>query len=369
MIVISIGSERGLFVENHPARLRIAEYGKLFDELHIIVFSLKKLKNHSTKIADNVWVYSTNSFSKFCYIYDAIRIGKKIIQKHSKEIIIATAQDPFEAGAVALALKRKYDIEVQLQIHTDIFSPYFQATFLNKIRMILFRKQIPEADRLRVVSKRIKMSILTKWPRLKERIQVLPIYISEKIKKQRIENTKKSYTILTVGRLQTEKNTLLSIEISKKLLERGLDIRTIIVGSGPLREKLEKKVHEYNLQEKIVFAGWHNDLTQYYRDADIYLGTSRYEGYGLTLLEAALTGCPIVTTDVGIAPELLGSYKTAYICAQDDLDSFVFAVSDILENPEKRRAYQKELQKNAENINPKSQKAYFEALARGITGK
>ena len=68
----------------------------------------------------------------------------------------------------------------------------------------------------------------------------------------------------------------------------------------------------------MFLRGWQDDLTSYYKNADLFLNVSNYEGYGLAL-EAAISGCPIVTTDVGIAPELQKSGATISICPVGDV--------------------------------------------------
>ena len=74
----------------------------------------------------------------------------------------------------------------------------------------------------------------------------------------------------------------------------------------------------YKLTANIVFEGWQNDSLSYYKTADLFLNTSNYEGYGLTFLEAAVSGCPIVTTDVGIASELKKNGADVSACPVGD---------------------------------------------------
>ena len=76
--VLMIGSDRKLFEEGSAVVERIKGYGALVEELHIIVFALKSLGFTDKRIAPNVWIYPTNSFSRWLYIYDAASLGKKI---------------------------------------------------------------------------------------------------------------------------------------------------------------------------------------------------------------------------------------------------------------------------------------------------
>jgi len=83
MKVLSIGTDRTLYDEKSAVSERTIMYGQKMEELHIVVFSLKKHGLAEKKLSANVTIYPTNSFSRLNYIWDALAIGKKIIQKKS----------------------------------------------------------------------------------------------------------------------------------------------------------------------------------------------------------------------------------------------------------------------------------------------
>src|SRR3989344_7606147 len=97
MKVLMISTDRKIFEDGSAVRARMIEYGKLFDELHIVVFTKRNL-NVKIQISKNVFAYPTNSLSRFLYIFDAIKIGASIIKncKLKIENCVITTQDPFE---------------------------------------------------------------------------------------------------------------------------------------------------------------------------------------------------------------------------------------------------------------------------------
>jgi len=125
--ILMIGSDRKLFEDNSAVIERIKEYGKLVSELHIIVFARKSLNLKEKQIASNVWIYPTNSVSRWFYPLDAIKIGKKI------NATMITTQDPFECGWAGLRLKKILKIPLEAQLHTDPSSEQFSG-FLNFVR-------------------------------------------------------------------------------------------------------------------------------------------------------------------------------------------------------------------------------------------
>src|SRR4051812_23232359 len=114
MKVLSIGMDKKLFVDGSDVLSRSIGYAEKMEELHIVVFALEKAGYVEKKIG-NLFIYPTNSKSRFKYISDAKKIGQKIIQKNSGDWIITT-QDPFETGLVGYKLKKKLNLPLQIQI-------------------------------------------------------------------------------------------------------------------------------------------------------------------------------------------------------------------------------------------------------------
>ena len=117
--------------------------------------------------------------------------------------------------------------------------------------------------------------------------------------------------VLTVTRLEEEKNPLLLPEILGQLRAEG-DWRLEIVGAGPLRAALEEKALRLGLTDALELSGYipfGDELRERYRLADAFLHVSLTEGLPQVLFEAAAAGLPIVATDVGGVAEALGSER------------------------------------------------------------
>ncbi len=338
--VLSIGSDRNLFKEGSDVSNRIKEYGTLVDELHIVVFALSKLGLKEKQIAPNVWVYPTNSFSRIFYIWDATRLGKDLVfkQKFVRGKSLITTQDPFESGLVGLNIKHKWRIPLEVQLHTDPFSQHFKG-FLNGIRKKIVYKVLPGADSLRVVNKSLADKINSLKILNTQNISILPIYIDkEKIQMQKISFDVHArygwgFVILSVARLTKEKNLGLAIRVLKRVREQFPDTGLLILGEGPERKNLESLAHSLKQEFNVSFPGWDENTASYYQSSDLYLQTSFFEGYGLSLVEAGLSGLPVVTTKVGVAEELTNG-KDAFICESNDEESLVMAVLSLIKNPE-----------------------------------
>ncbi len=116
----------------------------------------------------------------------------------------------------------------------------------------------------------------------------------------------KQFCIVTIGRLVPQKDypTLLhAIQIASQHLPQ---LRLRIVGVGPLEKDLKTLANKLNISNNIEWLGKQSDVKKVLVSADMFLLTSKYEGFGLALLEAVSVGVPIVSTRFSAVSEVLG---------------------------------------------------------------
>lgn len=108
--------------------------------------------------------------------------------------------------------------------------------------------------------------------------------------------------VITVGRLDAEKNPLLLADVLAALVAQGTEARLVVVGDGPLREALEARLAELGVADRADVKGYvpiDGGLIGLYRGADAFLHVSHTEGLPQVLFEAFAAGLPVVATDVG----------------------------------------------------------------------
>ncbi|MES2668690.1 MAG: glycosyltransferase [Patescibacteria group bacterium] len=330
MKVLMVSLDRKAFIEGDPARLRLASYGQVFSELHIVVYAERKLGLSEEQIAENVWLYPTDSASKLSYIGDALRIGKRV----GKGCDIVSGQDLGETGLAASLIARSLKIPLQLQDHADVFDPWFAREGLgNRLRVMLARFLLPQADCLRVVLPRMKTRLLERYPRLRAHIEVLPVYTPVEAFRQALTSfslkeryPQFSHISLMASRLVPQKDIALALRAFEEADVPGSGL--VIVGEGQLRPALEAEALRLGLSERVIFVSWENDLVSYYKTADLFLLSSRYESYCRTLVEAAACGLPFVATDVGVASALVDSGAQGSVVPVNDSKAFANAIRD-----------------------------------------
>lgn len=361
--VLMISTDAKILTEGSDVRARMIEYGKLFDELHIIVFTLKARANvPNAALSQNIFVYPTQSLTKLFYIKDATKIGESIIAraKLGAGHAVITTQDPFETGTVGKKLSERFDIPLHVQIHTDFYSPYFKESILNRIRIALSKKVLPHAVAIRVVSERIKQSLPED---LQSKTSVLPIFADiESIQGAPIlQNLRKKYPkfqkiVLMASRLTKEKDIGSAIEACASTLKDFPHTGLVIVGEGTEEKNLQLKVESLKIGENVVFEPWadHETLVSYMKTCDIFLSASLYEGYGLSMLEAYISGATLVATDAGIAP-LLASPEC--LVKPGDVQGITQALLKALEGSVSNKPYEYPY---------KDKRVYFEAYKNDI---
>ena len=165
------------------------------------------------------------------------------------------------------------------------------------------------------------------------------------------EFPKFKFIILMASRLAKEKRIDIALKAFKNVLIKFPHSGLVIAGSGEQKRALENMVIKLRLENNVVFVGWQKDLVPLYKSADLFLVTSEYEGYGMTLMEAGASGCPIVTTSVGIAKTgLFINGQNSLVCRICDTGCISAGILDIISDNSKRELFKHKMQDSIKSI-------------------
>lgn len=243
---------------------------------------------------------------------------------------LISAQDPFEFGFAAWCIAKRTHVPFELQVHTDIFSPYFvRHSWKNMLRVRMARFLLPRASRIRVVSERIHQSITQQFSSLDVPIAVVPVSISTG---EVLSPDPQPYHIVAVSRLASEKDMPTLLRAFKEVYTRIPKARLSIVGDGPCRGALLQLAESLGISNAVSFVGWVDDPREYYSRAFVFVQTSLFEGYGRSIVEAAIARVPIVTTDVGVVGYELESRGVVVVPFKDPVQ-LACALTEQLDSP------------------------------------
>lgn len=173
----------------------------------------------------------------------------------------------------------------------------------------------------------------------------------EKIRKrQELRIAEGCILIGSVANLRPEKGIEFLMKAVQKLWQEERNIILLLVGSGPLTEKLKQDAGELGIKERVIFTGYRSDSRELIQIMDIFcLPSFRMEGFSNALIEAMVCKRPIVATAVGGNQEALGDGKDGILVKPGDSLAIAEALRTLLDNPDKatalaENAYQRVLQ-------------------------
>lgn len=181
----------------------------------------------------------------------------------------------------------KHDIKIIYQLHSS------------QIYTNLFEHEHEQKDRIVVLTKQQKENILKFYPQLEKNLVVIPHSIEKKNIKNRVINNQ----ICMVARLAAEKNIPDAIEAFSIFDKKVSGYKLVIYGKGKQKEILEKIIKEKNLEDKVILKGFTRNVDKVFQSSKFSIITSKYEGFGLSVLESIANGCPVISYDINYGPK------------------------------------------------------------------
>lgn len=222
-----------------------------------------------------------------------------VIQKHRPSHILSFMD--LSSIPTLLALKIVPWQKPHLTIGEDILtSKYVQIERFPKLRLKLIKNLYPQANCILVqtpTQKKDLHQIIGK----SENITVSPNWLPLKFTKKNIYTLKKDIDILFIGRIEAQKNLTKFVKIIKIVSQSFPEIKVVIVGNGSESKMIRDLIKECRLQKNITIYPTTSTPEKFYSKSKIFLLTSDYEGFPLTLLEAISCGCYPVVNNI---PEL-----------------------------------------------------------------
>lgn len=157
--------------------------------------------------------------------------------------------------------------------------------------------------------------------------------------------------ILSVGRLTEAKAFHLAVDAAAILYNKGYKFKWYIVGFGSLENQLQQQIKENNISDSFILLGPRTNPYPFFKDCDIYVQTSIFEGSCITIEEAMAFSKPIVSTNFSAAYEKIIDGKNGLITKME-AESIASGVEKLLRNPEVMKSfidYQKKFPLSYEN--------------------
>jgi glycosyltransferase involved in cell wall biosynthesis len=141
----------------------------------------------------------------------------------------------------------------------------------------------------------------------------------------------------TIGRFAPQKAQEVFLEAIRTVLTKRKDIGVLMVGDGPRREELVALRSSLGLEKDVVFTGVRSDIPQLLHCFDIFVLSSDWEGFPMTILEAMACGKPVVVTDVGGSREAVAHGESGLVVPPRDAKGLAEAILTLLDDSTMRR--------------------------------
>lgn len=204
-------------------------------------------------------------------------------------------------------------------------------------------------DKILVISKHIQKDFENLAKNDDERSRIVRIYnpldteeVLRKSQSLTLEKQTSVPTFLSVGTIFPQKGFDRLLKVHRKLLDEGFPHNIIIIGDGYDFQNIKKLRDELGVQETTEMLGFTDNPYPYFRDADFYVLSSRYEGFPTVLFEAITLKNNIIATDVSGVREMLENGKLGFIVENTE-EGIYEGMKKALVQPSDFQAYQDNL--------------------------
>ncbi len=159
--------------------------------------------------------------------------------------------------------------------------------------------------------------------------------IIDNSKEEKIIYDNKKVNLISVGRIHHMKGYDRLIDVLHELdINKKLDnVITRIIGDGPDYELVKNKIKEYNLEDKVILMGRKRNPFPYVKASDCFLMCSRYEPFGLVILEALILKVPVLSVDVASIKEIMTTDNG--IIVENSNEGLYKGLKEVIENKKK----------------------------------
>lgn len=342
MKVVVLASDESILVPGSAAHARMAKLSALFDELHIIVACRAA---HSEASLARLHTYPARGGLAWVRILRVWRRAVDVCRRVAPDVLSSETADLL--GLVGHLLSRRFGIPLQVQVHTDIMSRHYRAaSWKERLRYRIARFVLPRAAGVRAVSPRVSAGIIRELRIPPARVCVLPIRtnaggLSSTKDSSRDDDRFSGFDLrlISAGRfVEREKNFRLLIDAMAEVVRDRPRALLVLAGEGPDRGRLERRIRERCLEGHVWIEGWRDDLPDFLKGFDLFLLSSNFEGWPRVCGEAIAAGLPVITTDVGLAGDLLVDGVSAIVVPVGDALAMARAILGLSRDVGRRRA-------------------------------
>lgn len=317
--------EYGGFLDAVPDWVNVIickDYATIKDEVNLPPVQVIKKHLHNGRFgraAKLMTAYARTKMSKdYSYYYKAVfsKVGK--LPKH------------YDAAIAYTSIINYLTWFVDFHVDADEYIGWIHFD-VSKIKpdgkMLLYLHE--KMKKIYVVSQSALDAFTVMFPELKEKSELRYNVVDKKqiiaLAEEPAESIREPgvKTIVTLGRLTSEKGQDIVPAVAARLKKAGLPFRWYLIGDGGLRKQIEEKAKALGVEHEVVLLGTKTNPYPYLKQADLYVQTSIHEGFCITLGEAKAFGMPIISTEFAGAHEQLDKRQNCAVVERSEKELFI----------------------------------------------
>ena len=258
------------------------------------------------------------------------------LKKESPDIVISTTED-IKYNYCIFNLPYRFIVESHVHMKEIIKSSIKKQFFIHSISKIFFKWKLSKINKCKLL---VALTDADKrdWSKvINSDIIIIPnilTFYPDKI----TDYSKRSKRILCVGRFDKQKGFDLMIKAWAIIADKHKEWKVDIFGDGELNNTLNGLIKNYCLDESITIHPATNHIYDEYMDSSIFAFSSRYEGFGLVLIEAMSCGVPCISFDCPHGPsEIITNGRNGLLVQNGNIDEFANSLDSMINNYEQRK--------------------------------
>lgn len=296
----------------------------------------------------NIFIHEVEvaSYPLFKYPPYALALATKLVdvaREYGLDLIHAHYAVPHATSAyLAKQMLRSQKVKTITTLHgTDITLVGGDKSFYQVIKF-----NIEESDGVTAVSHYLQQRTLQEFSITRE-IRVIHNFVNTSRYSHDSNDCAKGHfaprgekIIMHASNFRSVKRVEDVVHVFSRIQER-IPAKLLLVGEGPDRLRVQQLVKELNLSDHVLFLGEQDDIEELMSCAELFILPSNQESFGLVALEAQSFGVPVIGTNMGGLPEVVGHGETGFLLPVGDVEGMAAKALELLESPNLYAAFQK----------------------------
>lgn len=239
-------------------------------------------------------------------------------RRHGTKVIYTAHGFHFFTGASLINWLIYYPIEKVLSRYTDCLITMNQEDYTRALRRHFKAKTVTYVHGVGIDFNKYK-----------------PVSLDEKCQlRSEYKIGQEEFVLIYAAELSKRKNQGLLLEVVQQLKEHIPNLHLLLAGQGELEEHYKKMTFEMGLSDIVTFLGHRKDMDRIYALADIAVSSSTQEGLPVNIMEAIVSGLPVVATNVRGNRDLVEEGVHGFLVGLDDQNTFVKRVLELYSSPQ-----------------------------------